>query len=916
MKKLQQYYIFKFDSKRLMKDNYDIQLNPWQARKNGELVSIGDSQMLRTLRDITGRQNSINDLQELLERKKNLKHDGSDKNLDLYNIGNKIDEILFVPEIVSVYVSNAKHYTNIIKNGLFINNKKFVRLMCSAGQARRNNVLMVDSDIELELKRILNNDRSDIEITPAKFNAYFALSSSTALPVTTPYFCIVPDCNVVRKEIVDWVTEIDGDDDRIEECEKELTFNLFDGQGIISPRMAKVWSKDLDLDYIPSCFIVRSSFIKGMVCTVDFLKYSDEIGKHIIKDVYGNDVNIRDMDVILTESQFKLWNAYSSTQDYIQKCKKNNIGWGITRVSPKEENDYAFLNYQFIQALNLNQEQIESLCSKTIQYFRSVLSGNMDYTLLYLLGNQANKGYDPDIFNKINDNVTKALILNKDLIGDPYIQNHLRYSLQKRIKESYIGNLLIDGQYTFMVGDPVAFMEYLFDEQIVGALKRDEYYSHYWLDKDVNKIAGMRSPLTWRSEVDILNLVENDKTNEWYEYLNNCVVFNVHGMDMAILGGSDLDGDIICLTNQKEIIDGACGGFPVMYETKKAPKQKIIESELYIADLKGFNTKVGFLTNLSTTMYSMLPLFDKDSKEYKELIRRLKQCRKEQGAIIDATKGLTIKPIPAHWTNWNKITDDISDEKKQKLEFYNSILIEKRPQFMQFLYQDYNKQYRQYCLDYDILAQANFNMFLEDMLNLECPDDDQQNFLNQFYKYNPLLDTPCETNNICKYMQQEIKKIKDECGKTWENKNLDNMKKTDLNEHNKSEEDALYKIYKKYKSEKKNFRNLNEDLGSRFQTIEQYNKCVRQECSKLSSDIGELAHYAIDICYLRETFDNKAFAWDILGSGIIDNLLHNNKNEYFEIPFLDENGDIEYLGKRYSRMKIKIKGSEDFYDFL
>jgi len=90
-----------------------------------------------------------------------------------------------------------------------------------------------------------------------------------------------------------------------------------------------------------------------------------------------------------------------------------------------------------------------------------------------------------------------------------------------------------------MVADPVALMEHVFGLEIKGLLNRNEHYNKYWLDKGVNKIAGMRSPLVWRSEVNILNLKNNDDIEKWYKYLNNCCVFNVHGMDMAILGGAD-----------------------------------------------------------------------------------------------------------------------------------------------------------------------------------------------------------------------------------------------------------------------------------------------------------------------------------------------------------------------------------------
>ena len=916
MVKLQQYFIFKLSTDRLKADNYDILLTPDQARRNGELVSIGDSQMLRSLRKIKNQTDKKEELKELLLAKKKWKTQENKYGLmSLYDIENKIDKILFVPEIISLVVKNVKHYEHIIKKGLFINNKKFVRLMCSAGQARRNNVLLIDSEYEIPLKKILNNDRANIEITPAKFNAYFALSSSTALKVSTPYFCVIPDCEITRKEKVEWVTETDGDDS-IQEIEKDIIFNLFDGQGIVSPRMAQVWANDLELDYIPSCFIIRANFIKGMVCVIDFMKFSDEVGSHIIKDIYGNDVNIRDMDIILTASQFKLWNAFSSTEDYVKKCEKNNLSWGITRYSPKEENSHTFLNYQFLQALHLDEKQIESLCKKTVEYFENTMSNKLDYTLLYLLGDIVNREYDPNIFDKINDNITKAIMLDNNLINDPYIQSHIQNSLKKKIKDSYIGNILVDGQYTMMVADPYAFMEYVFGMEPKGLLGKDEHYNNYWYSKGADKIAGMRSPLTWRSEVDILNLKNNDNISEWYQYLNNCCVFNIHGVDMALLGGGDLDGDIICLTSQQEIIDGAYGGLPIMYETRKAPKSIIVESELYKADLKGFNTKVGFLTNLSTTMYAMLPKFEKDSKQYEEIIRRLKQCRKEQGSIIDATKGLDIKPIPPHWTNWQKITDDMTKEEKEVAEFNNSIIINKRPMFMIYLYPNYGKEYRQYCNDYDVLSQAKFKLFLNDLLLMdkELLNDEQEEFIKQFYYYNPLLDTSCEINNISYYMQKKIQEIKIQNKLAYSDDMVEPMKKKGLGLDRKKS-DFLNALHTKYKSGKRNFGNIkNEDGSNRWQTIEQYNKSIRQEALIISSDIGELAYYAIAKCYILSKSDNKEFVWSIFGDGVIDNLKENSKTNKIEIPFLDSEGDIEFLGRKYSKKEIYING--ETYDFL
>ena len=55
MQKLQQFYVLKFNSGRLKKDNYDININIKTARKNGELIALGDNQVLRSIRKIKGR---------------------------------------------------------------------------------------------------------------------------------------------------------------------------------------------------------------------------------------------------------------------------------------------------------------------------------------------------------------------------------------------------------------------------------------------------------------------------------------------------------------------------------------------------------------------------------------------------------------------------------------------------------------------------------------------------------------------------------------------------------------------------------------------------------------------------------------------------------------------------------------------
>lgn len=102
-----------------------------------------------------------------------------------------------------------------------------------------------------------------------------------------------------------------------------------------------------------------------------------------------------------------------------------------------------------------------------------------------------------------------------------------------------------------------------------------------------------------------------------------------------LLVNTRFDFDILLTTNNKQIIDGAFGGLPITYDKHPIKKVKINKKELYKFDKRAFDTRIGFITNISTSLYTMLNNFDKNSKEYKKIIERLKILRKCQGNEID-----------------------------------------------------------------------------------------------------------------------------------------------------------------------------------------------------------------------------------------------------------------------------------------
>ena len=211
-------------------------------------------------------------------------------------------------------------------------------------------------------------------------------------------------------------------------------------------------AQDLYLDYVPCSFCIRNYFVKGMLCVFDFHEFAEKVAhNNIIKDLYGNEVDINNIDMIITESQFKLWKGYDSWEHYINCCKENGGKWGVTKFSPKEDKTAVFTNYQFLQVLNLDTpEKIEELCKPTVKWLDNITSKNSDYTLLYLMGSMCDKDLSTlnpedmtDIFNTLEP-IVRALILNRDLINDTYIKSKVARYLNTKIEESYIGKLLVN----------------------------------------------------------------------------------------------------------------------------------------------------------------------------------------------------------------------------------------------------------------------------------------------------------------------------------------------------------------------------------------------------------------------------------------------------------------------------------------
>lgn len=167
----------------------------------------------------------------------------------------------------------------------------------------------------------------------------------------------------------------------------------------------------------------RLSYEKGMLFTFDFVEFAENVAhNYIIKDVWGNDVDVRNVEVIFTESMLKLWDAYESIDDYLDKCAENGYSIGIPKTCPKELENERMLNYQFIQSYHLSDSNIDELISPTVNQIHDVLGGDWRKTLLYLKGIGLNEKDAQNIGKTYSD----ALMVDRRVLDDPYVLGCIR----------------------------------------------------------------------------------------------------------------------------------------------------------------------------------------------------------------------------------------------------------------------------------------------------------------------------------------------------------------------------------------------------------------------------------------------------------------------------------------------------------
>lgn len=946
-RKLKHYEIYKISTERLIQRNGKrIKVVPFtitkrEALEKGEVIKIQSNQLTNKIFDYF--------------KENNIPH----SKLDLSQI------IVNVVVPTDARKRGEKDYGTIAKQGFIMNGKKYVRLYSGSGQIRRNTVTFIREDLYEPIFNSLlcGLTLADFgkEFNAAKFNAYCGLNMSGChlLPEElSPNVCVVDDFEQIRPHnTVNYVTEdavkyitlpdedyilVDGQTEFVidngiatrksdgktfsvhkgikkhitempyDEIESSPALNSFDGQGLMSPEWAGRISEHLGLDYIPSALIIRALWVKGLLANVPFHEWFYEHGISKITDSFGKVRQIADIDCIITKSQFKMHKVYNAkctsmgvnAWDYhTEQMNENHLLWGIAKLNNSADDEVKSLNYQYLQALQLDDEDIDELCKPTEEFLKSLNSGDITvvYNNLIVNGgsyfteimddeNDIDESVDNTNYKKLFQRVIEA---NPEFINDKYIREMIFKECVSKFNGAKLGKILVRGNFQFCISDPVAQLEWIAqnhcgaDIEVKGKIKAGYIYSNYWMNEEETKeIVLMRSPLIDRNEIAKRKLVST--TEHYFRYLSSGLIYSINDLTALQQGGCDFDGDISFSTNNPIILKGSYDyetAKPLYYELSTTDLVgRITPINMIRADIRGLNSAVGKISNKGGSLYAKLQNYSSESKEYQKIYDSIVALGQVVGMEIDRIKTAVAPTMPLEWSllqgqkyqsaDFEEVQIN-TDEEQNGIKRHNELVPDYKPYYFRYNYDYIDKAIRDLNREFNKVCEYTFGFKLNELIdrcNAGLANDTELQLFEQFIIAYPVIDSDCIVNHICHNFEDFENNLKKSTINEGKNMLVDYVDK-----NTKIDKDLLnqvmiivdeYKRFRRFIAKNTNT-NYNDSKKSKGQkTYETQNLMSVFYRDNVLALVGGDLQLAFDMLVIASKGNEKT-VWDIMNSTII-----------------------------------------------
>lgn len=517
------------------------------------------------------------------------------------------------------------NYQTHNKKGEVIKEEKvhYKMLYRTPGKAKKGSCMFINETLYDAAKDFLHMGiKLSMENSPmVEMGAYSSLITSSIVgrvQILPEQILVVEDVDsFFRTKVISVETDENKHCKAVPVDDYQVKNTLFDGQALIDTSIFPEWGEG----YI----LLRHHLCKMAAFHADiqlFMQeyFGDKYETATVKDMFGNDVRVKDIKLITTDNAMK-WLKFDVSYEYwSQYVRANNCMFGIVKTAHQSKlGEVQRMSYQMINALDMNIMPQVVQCS--MDYIEQ-LKTNDDVFLNYLRDNT----------NFSNDyEVLVALVeQNRDFLRSEYFRDRKRKIIEAYVLNFKNGKIIQNADNLVIIGSPYAMLLHSVGVDVNDdpTFCVDQDTIQCWTERfeDGEYLAEFRSPFNSKNNMGYLHNVYHEYFDKYFKFGKQIIAVNMIGTDFQDRNnGSDQDSDSLYVTNQPNIVQYAKHCY-LHYPTivNNIPKEKnsySLSLENYAAidnNLAAAQLAIGESSNLAQVCLTYTYNFD--DQKYKDYV--------------------------------------------------------------------------------------------------------------------------------------------------------------------------------------------------------------------------------------------------------------------------------------------------------
>ncbi len=540
-------------------------LNVWKEESTRDIVCIEFDYGTRSFQDEVGHLNSlIKDIEqnkgkasqmseqeknELLEKYNQLK-ERAISNMELFDKKSpeQIREIFYVNGVDIEYLTHNKKGDIISRNKIH-----YKMLYRTPGKAKKGTCMFINETLyDIARNFLYMGLKLPYENAPiVEVGAYSSLITSSIVGKIQ----IKPNEILILNDVDSFFTTsvVSVETDENKHCIArhidgyKLKNTLFDGQALIDESIFPDWADG----YV----LLRHHFTKMAAFNSNiqsFFKdyFGDNYETATVKDMFGNNVLVKDIKLITTDNAIK-WRKFDVSFEYwCDRIKENDYMFGIVKTAHKSKlGEVQQMSYQMVNSLDI--KTLDDVCACSLDYIYKLKSDNKTF-IEYL---ERNKNFSNDY-----EPLIALYNQNSDFANSDYFRQRRRNIISKYIVKFKTGKIIQNADNLVIVGSPYAMLLHSVGEDVekddTFAVENGVIQCYTERFADGECLAEFRSPFNSRNNLGYLHNVYSDKMKKYFNFGEQIIAVNmIHTDFQSRNNGSDMDSDSIYVTNQPQIVE-------------------------------------------------------------------------------------------------------------------------------------------------------------------------------------------------------------------------------------------------------------------------------------------------------------------------------------------------------------------------